>query len=139
MLIDLPDFVSPSVITGGSLRPDLLLNVHNKCLYILELTVGYETNLANNIICKDKKYHDLIITIQHQHNKATFINLSISTFGVFSSLSTAKMLKELKITNQHQNCILRKLSTIAIRSTYCIFCRSDQNCTTPDILTLQTY
>ena len=48
LFADLPGFISPSVIIGDNLRPDLLLNVHAKCLYILELTVGYETNLANN-------------------------------------------------------------------------------------------
>ena len=138
LFVDLPGFVSPSVTTGDSLRPDLLLNVHNKCLYVLELTVGYETNLANNITRKDTKYQDLIMTLRHQFNKVTFINLSISTLGVFFSLSTdfIKMLKELNITDSHQNYILRKLSTIANRSTYHIFCRRDQDWTTPDVLTL---
>ena len=37
--------ITPSVISGNSLRPDLLLTVSKKCLYILELTVGFETNL----------------------------------------------------------------------------------------------
>ena len=138
MFSDLPGFVSPSVITGDSLRPDLLLNVHSKCLYVLELTVGYETNLANNITRRDKKYQDLIMTLRHQYNKVTFINLSISTLGVFPSLSTdfIKMLKELNIADQYQNYILRKLFTITIRSTYYIFCRTDQDWTTPDVLTL---
>ena len=45
MYVDLPGFVSPSVITGDELRPDLLLTIENKILYILELTVGFETNL----------------------------------------------------------------------------------------------
>ena len=138
MFSDLPGFVSPSVITGDSLRPDLLLNVHSKCLYVLELTVGYETNLANNITRRDKKYQDLIMTLRHQYNKVTFINLSISTLGVFPSLSTdfIKMLKELNIADHFQNYILRKLFTITIRSTYYIFCRTDQDWTTPDVLTL---
>ena len=30
--VDLPGFFSPSVLTGDSLRPDLLLKVENKCL-----------------------------------------------------------------------------------------------------------
>jgi hypothetical protein len=42
---DIPGFKNPSVITGDSLRPDLLLVTENRCLYILELTVGYESNL----------------------------------------------------------------------------------------------
>ena len=45
---DLPGFVTPSVATGDTLRPDLLLAIFNKCLYILELTVGFENNLLRN-------------------------------------------------------------------------------------------
>ena len=45
---DLPGFISPSVITGDNLRLDLLLTYKNTCLYILELTVGFETNLSIN-------------------------------------------------------------------------------------------
>ena len=63
LFADLPGFVTPSVITGDSLRPDLLLEVHNKCLYILELTIGYETDLTSNIARKDRKYQDLIRTL----------------------------------------------------------------------------
>jgi len=43
---DLPGFISPSVITGDNLRPDLLLAFKNTCLYILELTIGFETNFS---------------------------------------------------------------------------------------------
>ena len=63
MFGDLPGFASPSVITGDSLRPDLLLEVHNKCLYILKLTISEETNLISNIARKDRKYQDLIRTL----------------------------------------------------------------------------
>ena len=41
LYVDPPGFVSPSVITGDQLRPDLLLAIEDKVLYILELTVGY--------------------------------------------------------------------------------------------------
>ena len=45
---DVPGFVTPSVSIGSSLRPDLVLHFQNKCLYIVELTGGFESNLANN-------------------------------------------------------------------------------------------
>ena len=38
---DVPGFVTPSVITGDILRPDLLLHFQSKGLYIVELTVGF--------------------------------------------------------------------------------------------------
>ena len=46
---DLPSFVSPSLITGDSLRPDLLLLTGKKVLYILELTLGFETNIQEPV------------------------------------------------------------------------------------------
>ena len=57
---DLPGFINPSAITGDNLRPDLLLVLPNKCLYILELTVGFESNIRKNSERKHTKYSDLI-------------------------------------------------------------------------------
>ena len=87
LFVDLLGVVSPSVITGDSVRPDLLLEVHDKCLYILKLTIGYETNLTSNIARKDRKYQNLTRTLRHHYNKVKFNILSISTLGVFSSHS----------------------------------------------------
>ena len=54
LYVDLPGFLSPSVITGDQLRPDLLA-IENKVLHILELTVGFETNLKTNSVRKHEK------------------------------------------------------------------------------------
>ena len=45
LYVDLPGFITPSVITSDELRPDILLAIENKLLYILEPTVDFETNL----------------------------------------------------------------------------------------------
>ena len=61
LYVDLPGYLSPSILTGESLRPDMLLSIEDKCLYIIELTVGFETNLERNAERKGKqsenKYH----------------------------------------------------------------------------------
>ena len=41
LYVDLPGFITPSVISGNSIRPDLLFTVSKKCLCILESTVGF--------------------------------------------------------------------------------------------------
>ena len=56
LFVDLPGYLSPSVITGDELRPDLLITLENKIIYIIELIVGYETNLLNNATRKRHKY-----------------------------------------------------------------------------------
>ena len=57
---DLSGYKSPSIITGDSYRPDLLLITPKKSPYVVELTVGFETNLNNNVKRKEKKYRNLI-------------------------------------------------------------------------------
>ncbi|CAB4022338.1 Hypothetical predicted protein, partial [Paramuricea clavata] len=48
MTVGLSRFKSPSILTGDTFRPDLLLSCSNGSLYVVELTTGYETNLKNN-------------------------------------------------------------------------------------------
>ena len=57
---DVNGFLNPSIITGENYRPDLLFLIQSKCLYVLELTVGFESNLNNNAVCKEEKYLNLI-------------------------------------------------------------------------------
>ena len=132
----LPGFISPSVITGDNLRPVLLLTFKNTCLYILELTVGFETNLSINTARKTNKYQDLTVNLRQQYNDVKLISLSISTLGIISSLSTAfiEMLKEIKVENIHQEYMLKKISAITIRSTYFVFCRRGKDWNTPELL-----
>ena len=83
LYVDLPGFITPSVITGDELRPDLLLSIENKLLYILELTVGFETNLKINSDRKLKKYFPLISDQENNFDKVKFVNVSISSLGEF--------------------------------------------------------
>jgi hypothetical protein len=79
--------MNPSVITRDSLRPELLLVTENRCLYILERTVGYESNLQVNANRKRQKYLDLINEQKADYDKVKFVNLCLSTLGVFSRSS----------------------------------------------------
>ena len=48
LYLDITGFISPCALAGDSLCLDQLLVTCDKCLYILELTVGFESNLRNN-------------------------------------------------------------------------------------------
>ena len=52
---DLPDYLSPTMITGEELRPDMVI-CNNDKWYVLELTCCYETNISKNISRKAQKY-----------------------------------------------------------------------------------
>ena len=110
LYVDLPGFITPSVITGDQLRPDLLLAIENKVLYVLELTVGFETNLNSNSDRKHKKYLPLISDQESNYDKVKFVNVSICSQGVFgqSTNTLTDMLKELKFDEQRIKSLKRK-------------------------------
>ena len=55
-----------------------------KCLYVLELTVGFESNLNNNAVRKKEKYLNLIKEMSRNYRCVKFVNLSLSSLGIFS-------------------------------------------------------
>ena len=85
---DLPGFSNPSIITGDKHRPDLLLTTKDNCLYILELTLGYETHLRNNTERKQSKYAALIQDQMNNFKTVKFVNLSLSALSVFDQESS---------------------------------------------------
>ena len=124
LYVDLPGYLSPGNITGDNLRPDVLLSTADNILYIIELTVGFETNLNNNANRKELKYRSLRADLAKDYNKIKFVNLSVSCFGIFgnSSESFLQMCSETGIDNRHLKFIISKLSNKIIRTTYYIFC-----------------
>ncbi len=71
-----PGFISPSVITGDELRPDLRLTIENKILYILEFTVGFEINLKTNSDRKHEKYLTQITDQENVYDEVKFVKVS---------------------------------------------------------------
>ena len=134
--MDLPGYLSPCIITGDSLRPDTLLSTVDNRLYVIELTVGFEINLANNAHRKELKYHSLITDLANEYHSEEFINLSISCLGIFgqSSESFLNMCTELGFDNQHIHFTISKLPAIAIRTTCYIFCMRNKPWCNPELL-----
>ena len=137
LYVDLAGYKSPSIITGETYRPDLLLSVSNECLYIVELTVGYESNLYNNVKRKQSKYSELIREQNEKFKSVKFVNLSISSLGVFANECSTfiEMLHDLGIEHNHEKYIIRRMTTIAIRTTYYIFCCRNKEWSGPELLT----
>ena len=136
LFVDLPGYLSPSIVTGESLRPDMLLSIEDKCLYIIELTVGFETNLERNAERKEIKYRPLLKQFENKYRKTKFINLSTSSLGMFGQASESffDMCKELGIEQSHLNYIAIEMTTIIIRTTYYIFCMRNKPWTDPELL-----
>ena len=88
---DLPSFLSPSLITGDSLRPDLVLITNNSSLYIVELTLGFEANMQLNSNRKATKYKTLVTDLNSTYSGIKFVNLSMSAFGISGSSSDSHL------------------------------------------------
>ena len=133
--VDLTQYLSPSLITGDDLRPDMLILTSNT-LYVVELSVGFETNLNNNASRKFEKYRYLLHDLESKYRRVKFANLSISSLGIFgqSCNSFIQMCTDLAINTGHTKYIITKLTSIIIRTTYYIFCMRNKPWTNPDLL-----
>ena len=138
LYVDLPGYKSPSIVTGDTYRPDLLLSTSTGVLYVVELTVGFESNLQKNVERKKSKYKELIREQNEHFNRVKFVNLSISSLGVFAKecSSFIEMLNDLDFQKHHRNYCIRKMTTIAIRTTYYIFCCRNKEWMNPELLTV---
>ena len=138
LFADLNGFKSPSILTGDTYRTDLLLSCSNGNLYVVELTVGYETNLENNVERKKAKYRELIRQLGNNFKQVKFINLSMSCLGIFAHecSSFLDMLENVGLDKNHQIFCIRKMMTTAIRSTYYIFCCRNKDWENPELLSI---
>ena len=85
------------LVTGASLRPDLVLVLNNTTEYLLELTVGFESNIKVNTDRKAAKYHSLLTNLQTVYTNCNFVNTPMSALGTFGSSSDSflQMLNDL--------------------------------------------
>ena len=136
LFADLPIFPFPSLITGESLRPDLVLVLNSTSASVLELTVGFESNIKINSDRKAAKYHPLITNLQRSYSTVKLVNLSMSALGILgtSSESFLSMLTDLNFDETTKNHALLTSMNIAIRCTYYIFCRRNKSWTNPELL-----
>ena len=72
-----------------------------------------------------------------QYKKCLFVNLSMEAFGVMSrsSISFLDMMKDFDLNEDARKFVIRRLMTIAIRLSYYIFCRRNEDWLDPELLT----
>ena len=138
LYVHLPGYKSPSYVTGDTYRPDLPVLTSTGVLYVVELTVGFESNLQKNVERKKSRYKELIREQNEHFNRVKFVNLSISSLGVFAKecSSFIEMLNDLDFQKHHRNYCIRKMTTIAIRTTDYIFCCRNKEWMSPELLTV---
>ena len=66
------------------------------------------------------------------------VNLSVCSLGVFDKqcYSLLQMLNGISLDKKHQECCLKKVTSLAIRTTYYIYCHPNKEWTNSDLLTI---
>ena len=96
----------------------------------------FESNLNNNAVRKKEKYLNLINEMSRNYRCVRFVNLSMSSLGVFSDECSTflDMMNDIGIDKKQQRYIIKKMINIAIRATYYIFCCRNRNWGSPDLM-----
>ena len=74
--VGIPGYESPAVITGEERRHDIVIRDTNK-LYIIELTVGFETRISINTERKLRHYENLCKGLRQGFESIIYVNLSM--------------------------------------------------------------
>ena len=131
--IDNAEFQTPCVITGDEMRPDIVVIKEDLCM-ILELTVGFETNMKKNMERKGNHYKDLISRLNNTH-KVKFVNLSMGSIGVIGKDSNLqKIFMEMGLGKAETTYLTRRIINVCIRSTYYLFCQRNKPWDPPSLL-----
>ena len=97
-----------------------MLIVFNHTLYLIELTVGFESNVNSNSIRKMHKYSELVDTFSLKYDAVKFVNVSMGTLGMFGTScdTSVAISNEVGTTQGQKNYVLRSMTNITIRCTY---------------------
>ena len=132
---DIENYANPSTVTGEEYRPDILVTDKNK-ITMIELTVGFETNIETNTKKKADKYEPLIQQLKATGNTIEYVNLSMGAIGTYghSCSNLKKTLLNLGVSSLETDYVTRKLVNVCIRCTYYIFCMRNKEWSNPDLM-----
>ena len=135
LYVDLEGFRSLSEVTGDSKSPDMLIVRPDGTLYLVELTICYETNMPKNAQIKSNRYETTIEHLKSSLTGVKFVNLVVSALDIFykDSKTLITLFEDFKITRQEHAYIIRKINNIAIRTSYYIFCMKGKSWSNPKL------
>ena len=113
-------------------RPDFTI-VKDDNLLLLELTVGFETNINKNFDRKAKRYQQLLAKLSNKY-KVYYVNLSLGAIGIIgkdSLIMTA--MGNFDLSKETLNFIVNRTINVCIRTTYYIFCMRNKEWENPEL------
>ena len=131
LFVDIPEYNTPGNLFNSK-RPDIAFKFGND-VYVVELTVCFETNFEKSRRYKESRYehlkHDLKNT---NHNLQTFyIEFSALGFCTPSIIELNRLLRRLDVDVKR---MVEICSELCIRTSYYIFNRRDKVWTRPELM-----
>ena len=130
--VDIPGYRTPEDLFTSGNRPDLVLETET-CIFALELTICFETNLVKSREYKINKYRNLEKELHNTSKPFRSIFVEFSTLGFYSK-DIKPFVDFLKLHKLDYSRILEKCSETCIRSSYYIFNRRNKDWTLPELL-----
>ena len=132
---DIEGYINPLVIIGDENRPDMIVTQNKSTIFVLELTVGFETNLDYNTKLKASKYREMLKSPENKFEKVNFVNLSMGALGIVGAHSSVtNILKALGFQQQEIAYLIKKVMCCCIRGTHYVFCMRNKAWSQPSFL-----
>ena len=132
---DIEGYINPLVIIGDENRPDVIVTQNKSTIFVLELTVGFETNLDYNTKLKASKYREMLKSPENKFEKVNFVNLSMGALGIVGAHSSVtNILKALGFQQQEIAYLIKKVMCCCIRGTHYVFCMRNKAWSQPSFL-----
>ena len=132
---DIEGYINPLVIIGDENRPDMIVTQNKSTIFVLELTVGFETNLDYNTKLKASKYREMLKSPENKFEKVNFVNLSMGALGIVGAHSSVtNILKALGFQQQEIAYSIKKVMCCCIRGTHYVFCMRNKAWSQPSFL-----
>ena len=114
--------MNPAVITGEENRPDMIVTLTESTIFVLELTVGFETNIGLNTKRKANKYKEILKSLENKFEKVNFGNLSMGALGIVGAHCSVTITpRALGFQQQEIASLIKKIMCCCIRGTYNVF------------------
>ena len=133
LYVDIPGYQNTEALFSCSQRPDLVLVTCDK-IYIIELTICFETNLRKSRDYKIEKYNHLkenIINTNRKEIELIFVEISSLGFYIEEISHFKNFVKGMGLDQKR---VLAKCSETCIRCSYYIYNRRSKEWTLPVLL-----
>ena len=124
LFANVTNFSSPSIIIGEEMWPDLLIILDRSKMFVVELTIGVESNIAMNEVRKRNKCKNLTQSIKSNYDQVKYKNISLGAYGIIGKGSKPffDLLEELKNPDNERHYLTKRMINICIRTTYYVLC-----------------